>query len=323
MQGRVLIVEDIPLNRFLLAQQVRQEGCQVIEACDGLQALEKLEEEPVDLILLDMHMPRLDGFGVLERLRADERHASIPVIVVSSVDDTEATVRCIELGAADYLLKPIHPALLRARLRTCLEKKQQMNQLLELQEHLQQRNQDLEHLNLELAVLNKRLEDLAFTDALTDLPNRRAGLLSLQQMWAASKRRQQPLSCLMVDVDHFKRVNDTYGHDRGDLVLQAVARSLKASARASDVACRFGGEEFLVLCPDTDVGGAESLGERILTLVKESVPAFMSDPLSVSAGAAQNAPEMRDGEVLVAAADKALYQAKREGRARVCRYQPC
>lgn len=309
MAERVLIVDDSRANRFMLAQLVRARGCDVVEASGGQQAIDIVQIQPIDLVLLDIRMPDVDGFGVLEFMKGREHTRHIPVIVVSSLDDLNAAVRCISLGAEDYLMKPYEPTLLGARLRASLEKRQMLQELINLKQDLQRRNEELEG-------FNRRLEIMAFSDTLTGLPNRRFALQELGSHWSSAHRTGRPLSCMMVDLDHFKRYNDTYGHDTGDEVIRHAAEILRVTARGSDYPCRFGGEEFLVICPDTDANGCADFGQRILKAMSEKSLTCGQDVhhITASLGVAQREPWMQSWNDMLVAADQALYTAKHAGR---------
>jgi diguanylate cyclase (GGDEF)-like protein len=306
---RVLIVDDSTANRFMLAQLVRARGCQVVEASGGQQAIDIVSTQAIDLVLLDIRMPDVDGFAVLEFMKGRDELKNIPVIVVSSLDELSATVRCISMGAEDYLMKPYEPTLLGARLRASLEKKHFLEELIELKK-------DLEKQNDELQDLNRKLETLAFSDSLTGLPNRRFALQELGSHWSGAVRSERPLSCMMVDLDHFKRYNDTYGHDTGDEVLRYAANTFRESTRGSDYACRFGGEEFIIICPDTDGQTCAELGGRLLARLSSREFCFTDKPEVVTAsfGVAQRHKSMASWNDMIMAADQALYEAKRSGR---------
>jgi len=309
VSDRVLIVDDSTANRFMLAQLVRARGCTVIEASGGQQAIDILACQPVDLVLLDIRMPEVDGFAVLEHIKSQDQLKTIPVIVVSSLDELSATVRCISMGAEDYLMKPYEPTLLGARLRACLEKRHYLAELIDLKRDLERRNSELES-------LNRKLETLAFSDSLTGLPNRRFALQELATHWASACRNDRPLSCMLIDLDHFKRYNDAYGHDIGDEVLRYAAEVFRASTRASDYACRFGGEEFIILCPDTQASDCADLGERLLARLasKEFLFGHQLEVVTASFGVAERTLSMNSWNEMIIAADQALYEAKRCGR---------
>ena len=317
MTERILIVDDSAANRLMLAQLIRAWGCEAVQASGGQQAIDIVQIQSIDLVLLDIRMPEVDGFAVLEFLKRNEDTRHIPVIMVSSLDDLQAVVRCITLGAEDYLTKPYEPTLLRARLGASLEKRRMLQELIHLKQDLQQRNADLHD-------LNRRLEVLAFSDTLTGLPNRRFALQELGSHWSSSRRSGRPLSCVMVDLDHFKRYNDTYGHDTGDDVIRHAADILRVTARASDYPCRFGGEEFLVICPDTDAAGCCDFGQRILKAMSQSPITCGEDDLFVTAslGVAQREPGMENWNEMLVGADQALYEAKHAGRNCLRVYSP-
>lgn len=306
---RVLIVDDSTANRFMLAQLVRARGCEVVEASGGQQAIDIVSMQAIDLVLLDIRMPDVDGFAVLEFMKGRDDLRNIPVIVVSSLDELSATVRCISMGAEDYLMKPYEPTLLGARLRASLEKKHFLEELIVLKKDLEKRNDELQG-------LNRKLETLAFSDSLTGLPNRRFALQELGSHWSSAVRNNRPLSCMMIDLDHFKRYNDTYGHDTGDEVLRYAANIFKDSTRGSDYACRFGGEEFIVICPDTDASTCADLGNRLLGKLSSKEFVFSQEPERVTAsfGVAQRETDMASWNEMIMAADQALYDAKRSGR---------
>ncbi|MFO0811093.1 MAG: diguanylate cyclase [Gemmataceae bacterium] len=319
-QGAVLVVEDDRINRLLLTRHVERMGRRVLVADNGIQALATVQRERCDLILLDVMMPEMDGSEVLRELKSSDDLKNIPVIVISGLGEADTAARFIEIGAEDYLTKPFNPLMLHARITASLEKKRlrdteqaYLRQLLALQ-------QDLDRRNRELQDLNRRLEQIALTDELTGLPNRRSAMAELKRCWAASDRHRQPMACLIVDVDYFKRVNDTFGHDSGDVVLRAVAERLRAAARKNEVVCRLGGEEFIVLCEFTDRVAAEKCGERLRSAV--AAAPIRSDAqayaITVSIGVAARVDATQHPEQLLKAADQAVYLAKQTGRNRVC-----
>jgi diguanylate cyclase (GGDEF)-like protein len=317
----ILIVDDISTERLILARYLEDLGYRHATATNGVEALQLAESLPIDLILLDLSMPVLNGLELLGELQNDDILRSIPVIVISGSFEQNA-VRSIEAGAEDYLRKPFDPVMLRARIQNCLEKKrlrdvqvQHLQNLNSLQSELATKNQELKRINL-------NLEELAYTDELTGLPNRRSGLASLEQLLAIHARNANPLCCIIIDIDHFKKINDTYGHDCGDYVLHQAARRMQSLTRAGDGICRFGGEEFLILCPDTDLEGARLLANRLRQGLEDLSLCFRdySGPVTASFGVALARSGLARVEDLLNAADRALYQAKGEGRNRVVCY---
>jgi two-component system chemotaxis family response regulator WspR len=276
----------------------------ILEAPDGEAGLRLADKAEPDLVLCDLVMPGLDGLGFLDRFRARERNRNIPVLMLSGEDAAETKVESFTRGANDYIVKPCSPAELVARVRNYLRLKQ-------LQDDLEQKNRELELKNAELA-------EMSITDALTGLHNRRFFLERASEEFARARRTKRSLGVLLVDADHFKAINDTYGHQQGDRVLVAIARAIANATRQGDVVARFGGEEFVVLLPEVDDAAAVKVGEKLLSAVSTSEVACLDGrPITVSVGAStypQAGIDSVDG--LVSCADQALYRAKRGGRNR-------
>ena len=293
-QPRVLVVDDQPIQIQVLYRALAPD-CQVIMATGGEAALRLCRERAPDLVLLDVEMPGMDGFEVLRQLKAEPQMREWPVIFVTghTGDDTES--RCLEAGAVDFISKPINARVVRSRVKTHL--------LLKFQSDL--------------------LRDMVFIDALTQSYNRRYFDQRLEVDWKRAQRDGKPLSLLMIDVDHFKRYNDHYGHPAGDQALRAVVRTIvRDLQRPGDTVSRYGGEEFACILPDTDHASAVSLAQRLEQRVREqALPHADSDTaevITVSVGVATQRPEDAGGcAELLRRADEALYRAKREGRGRV------
>jgi len=291
---RLLLVDDQPLN-IQVMHKVFAQDAQLFMATSGAQALQVCATQAPDLVLLDIEMPEMDGFEVCRRLKTDERTRHIPVIFVTAHSDTAIEAQGLEIGAVDFISKPINPPVLRARVRTHL--------LLKFQSDV--------------------LRDLVFLDGLTGLYNRRYFDQQLALECARAQRQHGTLALLLIDVDHFKRYNDHYGHQAGDDCLRAVAQLLKDSLkRSTDIVARYGGEEFVCLLPDTDHAHAVQLAQDIAQRVRlRALPHAASDVapvLTVSIGVASGhctTPRLQD---LLALADAQLYRAKAEGRDRVC-----
>src|SRR5436190_199090 len=247
--GRILVVDDHEDNIELLRARLEAWGYEVDAAHDGAQALEIVHRAPPDLILLDVMMPSLDGNEVARRVKHDRALPFIPIIMQTALDSTENKVEGLEAGADDYITKPIEFAELKARLRSMLRIKR-------LQEELEERER-------QLLEANERLKHMSRTDALTGLENRRATERQLELMFAHSKRYEEPLSCVMCDLDRFKSVNDEHGHHAGNAVLKQFAAILKRAAREIDAVGRYGGEEFIVLLPGTPLDAATTFSERL------------------------------------------------------------
>jgi two-component system, cell cycle response regulator len=292
----VLVAEDSLVVRALLRAQLKERGYTVVEAADGEQALARAREARPDVILLDVDMPKRNGFDVLAALKADADLADVPVVFITGRTTAEDAVRGLDMGAHDYLRKPFEAAELTARVHAAMRTK---------------RLQD------ELRALNDELARLANTDTLTGLANRRYLDEELGRLVSRAQRHGGPLAVILVDADHFKQVNDTHGHGVGDQVLIALAGRLAERLRAEDVLGRWGGEEFLVLVPDVDRRGAETLAEALRQHVAERPleTATAQVPLTLSIGWAFR-EESDDAEDLLRRADSALDTAKQAGRDR-------
>ncbi|MDQ2891066.1 MAG: diguanylate cyclase [Gemmatimonadota bacterium] len=308
---RILVVDDHPDNIMVLRARLEARGYLVDEAEDGEQALERVYSSPKpDLILLDVMMPKIDGMEVVRRLKSDAALPFIPVIMQTALDSTESMVQGLDAGADDYIAKPINFRELDARVKSLLR-------IQSLQASLAQRER-------ELSAANAQLQVLSSTDALTGVANRRSLEERLHEMWEYSQRLHEPLSLVMCDIDHFKRVNDEYGHPVGDAVLQQFAQVIQAEAREIDRVGRYGGEEFVLLLPGTVLDAAVTFAERIRERVESREFAYgegKSLHRTMSCGvAAWPHPLISDQEALIRAADEALYVAKEAGRNRVVRF---
>jgi two-component system, cell cycle response regulator len=298
MSGKstVLVADDSELIRAIVRAGLEDDGYQVSEAADGLAALEHCLRSPPDVVLLDIEMPGLDGHRVLAQLKANELLRDIPVVFLTGHTDMSDVLNALRAGAQDYLKKPFEPAELLARVGAAAHIKR-------LQDELRARNAELERLSR--------------TDMLTGLDNRRHIEEQLRQQSSAARRHREEFAVLLFDIDHFKRVNDTYGHPTGDLVLREFAHRLRGELRAEDIACRWGGEEFLIVLPHTGPPEALAVAERIRS-VTESTPILAGDQLiglTVSGGCAIGSGGTP--EDLIREADSLLYRAKQDGRNRI------
>jgi diguanylate cyclase (GGDEF)-like protein len=299
---RILVVDDHEDNVELLRARLEARGYEVEAAMDGQEALDKVHASPPDLILLDVMMPRIDGIEVTRQLKGDSSLPFIPIIMQTALETTEDKVEGLDAGADDYITKPINFAELEARVKSLLR---------------------IKALQEELTRANEALLRASQTDGLTGLDNRRHVEERLTEMFGHAARLNEPLACVMCDVDHFKSVNDTYGHQAGDAVLQQVADILRTSAREIDRVGRYGGEEFIVLLPAANIADATAFAERVRREVEAREFTYADGTVrrTLSAGvAAWPHPEIRHQEALVKAADDALYLAKANGRNRVEAY---
>jgi diguanylate cyclase (GGDEF)-like protein len=296
-QPLILVADDEPINRKLLQRRLERENYVVLTAEDGQQAVELTKLHMPDLILLDVMMPIMDGLQACRVIKSDIQTRDISIIFLSARDETEVKVNGLALGANDYISKPFKAEELMARVSVALRLKRERDQL---------------------RVTAEEAHERSMTDPLTGLYNRYGLQRALSREKAEARRYDRPLSCLMIDLDKFKAVNDTYGHPIGDLTIKQVSMILTEALRRSDIVFRYGGEEFLVLLPETDLSGALSLGEKIRTMALDRI--FGSQErhfhLTLSVGAAElHADE--SGNDMIARADMALYHAKETGRNRV------
>lgn len=300
--GRILVVDDNQDNIEIMSTRLRFRGYEVLEASDGEQALALVREAAPDLILLDVMLPDIDGYEISRRIKGATDLPFIPIILVTARDSTQDKVAGLDAGADDYLTKPINFPELEARVRSMLRIKR-------LQDELEEKNRELERLSI--------------SDGLTGLFNHRHILDLLCDEFERVERTNELVSVAMFDLDRFKAVNDTYGHQAGDRVLGEMADILRESARDVDRLGRYGGEEFLALLPETSLDDAAVFVERVRREVaRRPFDIGRDEPLrmTVSAGVATYPHESMDSpEMLVRFADDALYAAKAAGRNRVVR----
>lgn len=310
---RVLIVDESPSNRQPLEKALHETvGCAVIGTADGRDALAMALEFLPQVIVTNSHLPEMSGIELCRALRSSELGQAIYIMMLAPSADEDHMIEAFEAGVDQYAFRPISARDLVARLNAA-------RRVVALREEWEQDRTRMRHITAELAIANRRLAHAALTDLLTELPNRRAAMDRLQAAWGAADRSSQALSVMVIDLDHFKRINDTYGHAIGDAVLKAVAAILRHSARKNDSVCRIGGEEFLIICESAPLEAAFLSAERLretLSANRVQVGGF-TFPVTISVGVATKTAAMRNEDALVRAADKALYDAKNAGRNRV------
>lgn len=314
---RILLVDDDESIARYLQEILTAAGHTVFIAANGKEALHQTIEFNPQLIVTDWMMPEMDGISFCKALRQTNQGQEIYLIILTSLEDEEQLVEAFEAGVDDYLVKPFSERVLRARLNAG-------QRVIQLQEAITREREELRRAATELAVTNRRLQRIALTDPLTKLPNRRYGMERLEQEWAAAKRNGHPLSCLLIDLDRFKEVNDSYGHDIGDQALQQAAAILKESSRTQDLIARIGGEEFLVICPNSDSIAARQYAERIRKTFEDASFTLgkANHKITVSIGVAVRDQAMAHFNDLLKATDRALYQAKQQGRNHVVTANP-
>jgi diguanylate cyclase (GGDEF)-like protein len=300
--AKILVVDDTRINIEIL-NELLGDKYNVLSALDGEFALEIAHDDTPDLILLDIMMPEMNGYEVCRRLKEDKATRDIPVIFITAITDEEAIERAYDMGGVDYVIKPFRPKELLARVKRELE---------------------LHRYIMELKESKDKLKLLASTDPMTNLYNRRYFSGTSKHILELAKRNSTDLSIIMFDLDNFKNINDIYGHAIGDSVIVAFANILKTHQRTSDIICRFGGEEFVVLLPETNLKGALVVAEKIRVELESTEILLDSDrsiQLTVSAGVTDiNVSKEADIEASIRRSDEALYIAKNSGRNRVCLY---
>lgn len=309
---RVLLVEEDRAMLVLLETMLKAAGHEVLVARNGVEAMGLVEQYHPQLVITGWTMPQMDGITLCRKLRENPERRNVYVIILTVQESVDRLVEAFEAGADDYLVKPVAQKVFFARLRAA-------QRVVQLQEELAFDREQLLRFSKDLAASNERLQRLALTDALTELPNRRFAMERLEQEWALSKRGDRTLSCMMVDIDYFKPINDKFGHPAGDEALKLVASTLRQSARTQDVVCRYGGEEFVVICPDTGIDAAYQCAERLRLNV--AALKFKNQEagirLAISIGVAEKKEGVTSIEKLLNRADECLYAAKQGGRNRV------
>ncbi len=307
-----LVVDDHPAQRLFLDRMLRLAGYIPRIACDGNEALSAIETRMPDILFIDWMMPGLNGLELTRDIRRRAGGERCYVIMLTSKASADDLAAAFDAGVDDYMTKPVGAVELHARLKAAVR-------LTTLGRTLSERVTEVSILNTGLVELNTQLEELASTDGLTGLLNRRAGMQRLTDAWSAAERYATPLSVAIVDIDNFKRVNDEFGHARGDAAIRHVASVLRDQAREGDAVARFGGEEFIVVMPRADSGEASNVMERARQRVERA--RCQADGrevlLSISVGIAERGLEMSGNEALLASADRMLYEAKANGRNRV------
>ncbi len=292
--SKILVVDDVVDNVKLLTYELADHGYDTLSAYDGLEALEIARSEHPDLILLDVMMPDLNGIEVCKLLKKDQSMNSIPIILVSAQDLDEHVIEGLDAGAHDYITKPFNSRIVLARIRSALRSKQAL---------------DL------IAEMNQRLTEIANSDGLTGLKNSAYFRDALRTSCSIADHQQMPLSLVMIDIDHFKSYNDTFGHPAGDEVLSTVSELLTDSTRETDVVARYGGEEFSMLLPNTNQEASIQVAERTRRAIEEYD--WPLRPITASFGVSTTSACITNSLAFLEQADLALYSSKGQGRNRV------
>ncbi|MDY0300726.1 MAG: diguanylate cyclase [Trichlorobacter sp.] len=301
MSDSVLIIDDSVTVREKIISILESHDLfsRYYEAEDGLEGFKKLLASPVDIVLCDLEMPRMDGFKFLGMLKGRQEVADTPVIILTGNNEREMKLKGLEQGACDFIIKPFDPEELVARMKVHLK---------------------IKHLQDDLKRSNELLLELSNTDHLTGLFNRRYLMETLERELQRAQRHNGMISLIMMDLDHFKKINDTYGHLQGDVVLQKIALLMQKELRTYDTAARYGGEEFAAVLPDASLEEAFNVADRMRTAIQDIRFAgpLAVEQITASFGiAALKSPINGNIDDLLRAADNALYRAKEAGRNRV------
>ncbi len=306
MQTSILIIDDSEKVREQIVQTLQSVSLvdNYLQARDGIEGFKILIEKPsIDLVLCDLEMPRMDGFKFLTMARSRVELNDIPIIMLTGTESREQKIKGLEQGASDYVVKPFDPGELVARVKVQLKIKL-------LQDNLKHSNE--------------LLKELSNTDPLTQLFNRRYMMEVLDKEIQRTARKGSPLSLIIIDIDHFKKVNDLYGHQQGDVVLVNVSNLIKKHLRSYDVAARYGGEEFVAVLPETPLEEAMAVAERVRVAIQQLSFSnkLMTLKITISLGVATFPMTGLDTiDDIIRTADEALYRAKSEGRNRVITLQ--
>jgi diguanylate cyclase (GGDEF)-like protein len=300
----VFVVDDDPSEIDLISFMLSQNGFEVTTASSGKEYLEKIKKETPDIIILDVMMPEISGLELLRQIRQDPKTMAIPILLVSALSDTEDIVKGLQEGANDYITKPFNIPVLLARVKTHLK---------------------IGTLVKQLATQTEILSKMAALDELTGIYNRRTMFDLLTSELERSKRYQRFLSILMMDIDHFKNVNDQFGHSFGDHVLREFVKRVDQTLRSNDTLCRYGGEEFCAILPETNAENAMKVGERVRLSIDQIPFSIKKEEISItlSIGVTTLIPLSHiSASQLLEFSDKALYQAKEKGRNQVVFMNP-
>jgi len=327
----LLVAEDDPVNLLLIQGVLDPLGHQITAAESGEQAREQMRERTFDLFIFDVMMPDVDGFTLCRECRADPRHRDVPILFLTALSSKNDLIKAFEAGATDFVSKPFHSTELQYRVKVHLQQRTlqltmektlnalnlQMLQVDRQQYELEVKEKLLSEANRLLAEANRSLLEFASKDSLTGLLNRRKGWDFMNYEEERSRRTRRPIGVALMDLDKFKTINDNFGHETGDEVLKIASQCLAKNLRGSDILIRWGGEEFLMVFPETDAEGLASAAEKVRQTVEDypwDLPGGAR--VTVSIGTAVKAPDVV-WDKAVDTADKALYRAKLEGRNRV------
>ena len=288
---KILIVDDDKINRGIFSRRLEQRGLEVFQRQNGAEALEFVKSQSVDLILLDLLMPGMNGIEVLEKIKLVDGYSNIPILIISGLDDPRSIVMCLRRGATDYLSKPVELSVLEIKIASALEKN----------------------------ILQNNLEQMALYDQLTGLFNRHSILSALQQFETSYRAEGEDFGILTIDIDNFKKINDAYGHDVGDLALQHLAETVRKVIRERDLFGRLGGEEFIIGSSKINFSEFLEVSERVRSYIEKSTLSLPEKILTftVSGGIYHTMTGFKSISESLKISDQHLYNAKNKGRNRI------
>ena len=303
---RILAVDDDPVSLRMLERHLLKAGHDVITARDGEEALQIALDECPPLVVADWMMPGLDGVELCEALRKIPSGRKTYFLLLTGKGEEDEVLHAFDSGVDDYVVKPFNPRILLARIKAG-------SRILSLQSQVDREQAKQKKQLAELQVLTRKLRSATLTDPLTALPNRRFAMKRLTQAWESSARTGKPFSVIMMDIDFFKSVNDEFGHDAGDAVLRGTAQRMHSVCREDDDVCRIGGEEFLVICSNTDAEQCAVVAERLRSGVEGNVVHWndFNRAVTLSLGVAVRTPHMKSGEEMLKAGRRG--RVRREG----------
>lgn len=290
--GKIIVIDDDPNVGKLIARLLEKKGHEVTILLSGEEALKTISEEKFDIVITDIKLPGMDGMTVLEKIKRISM--DIDVIMITGYGSIESAVSFMKAGALDYISKPINNEHLEIVIQKAVERKELIKAARERDLYLK----------------------MSLTDALTGLFNYKYFHEHLDRELYQCRRAEQVLSVMILDIDDFKKVNDRYGHQSGDRVLQQISSNLIKACRCHDTIARYGGEEFGIILPDTDMQRAEIVAERVLDIVKNGVYSTVDHPITISIGIANCPYHSCDKDELIKLADTALYHSKTTGKDR-------
>lgn len=311
MQHKILLLDDNANDLHSVSKLLTYEGYEVFPVSSYDNALAIVNNREPDIIITNWAMPMQDGKRIVEIVRSYAEIIDFVYIIVLTSKNQK--IQAFEAGVDDFISKPVGRTELIARVACG-------SRIVELKDEFDKKCQQLLKVSIQLNESNRKNKLLASTDELTGLYNRREAMIRLRDAWSSAVRHDQELSCLYLDIDHFKSINDTHGHDIGDLALQHIAVILKNNTRRGEQAFRLGGEEFLIVCASTDLEGGKHAGERLREAVENSPLELKNKAINmtISVGVANRDKTVNSSDEILIKADAALYKAKTDGRNRIC-----